>query len=73
MRSVLSFQFFRLCRGAGMRPPLWMKFSADSRWTGITGAEPRRPPISMVSPTVLPGAGRMRTAVVLPLTRPMAA
>ena len=37
------------------------------------GAEPSRPPNSTVSPTVQPGAGMMRTAVVLELTMPMAA
>ena len=39
----------------------------------MTGALPRRPPISTVSPTFLPGAGIRRTAVVLQLTMPMAA
>ncbi|CAN4047927.1 hypothetical protein EJMLMN_EJMLMN_07670, partial [Dysosmobacter welbionis] len=38
-----------------------------------TGALPRRPPISIRSPTVLPGAGSSRTAVVLLFTMPMAA
>ena len=56
-------QFFRLWRGAGMRPPRAIKSALDSGCTGITGALPRRPPISIRSPTVLPGAGRSRTRV----------
>ena len=43
--------------GAGIRPPRWMKAALEKGCTGITGAEPSRPPNSTVSPTFLPGAG----------------
>ena len=42
-------------------------------FTGITGAYPRRPPNSTVSPTSLPSTGMILTAVVFWLIIPMAA
>ena len=65
LSSTNSFQFFRLCIGAGMRPPRATNSRAEKGCTGWTGAEPSSPPNSTVSPTVQPGAGMMRTAVVL--------
>ena len=56
-----------------MRPPRAINSAADSRCSGMTGAEPSRPPKSTRSPTVFPTAGIRRTAVVLPLIMPMAA
>ena len=56
-----------------MRPPRAIKASAEYGLTRMMGARPNRPPNSTSSPTVLPGAGMMRTAVVLLLTMPMAA
>ena len=32
------FQFFKLCIGAGIRPPRRTKSTADSGWTGMMGA-----------------------------------
>ena len=62
--ETLKHQFFKLCSGAGIRPPREIKSELDSECTGITGAEPKRPPKATSSPTVLPGAGIKRTAVV---------
>ena len=45
----LAAQFFRLCMGAGIRPPRATKSSAEPVWQGITGAEPSSPPNSTVS------------------------
>ena len=56
-----------------MRPPRAIKASAEYGLTRMMGARPNRPPNSTSSPTVFPGAGMMRTAVVLLLTMPMAA
>lgn len=50
-----------------------MKRSDDFELTDITGADPSRPPNSTISPTLVLGAGMMRTAVVLLLMTPMAA
>src|SRR5215213_8754650 len=55
-----------------MRPPRRMKTPDEKPLTGMTGALPRRPPNSTTSPTFLPGAGMMRTAVVLLFMTPMA-
>ena len=56
-----------------MRPPRAMKPELHALCTGMTGAEPRSPPSSIISPTSLPSTGITRTAVVLLLTMPMAA
>ena len=37
-QGFFSSQFFRLCSGAGMRPPRAMKSAALQRLTGMTGA-----------------------------------
>ena len=56
-RQSAASQFFRLCSGAGMRPPRAMKSVLAASWTGITGAEPNRPPSSTMSPTSFPSTG----------------
>ena len=61
-----------LCIGAGILPPRAINFSADLRFTGITGALPNSPPNSSISPSLRPIAGIRRTAVVLLLTIPIA-
>ena len=43
--------------GAGILPSLFMKSEQPKRFTGMTGAYPRRPPNSTVSPTSLPATG----------------
>ena len=50
-----------------------MNSAGEFPFTGIIGAEPRRPPKSTLSPTFFPGTGMMRTAVVLLFIIPMAA
>lgn len=66
-------QFFRLCSGAGIRPPRPIKRAGDEVFSGITGPPPSNPPKDSSSPTCLPMAGTTRTAVVLELTMPIAA
>ena len=39
-------QFFKLCIGAGIRPPRAIKSAAEAVCTGMIGAEPSRPPNS---------------------------
>ena len=65
-------QIFGERRGAGDLPPRRMNSPLSTSLTGITGAEPSRPPKLTSSPTVLPGTGMTRTAVVLLLTTPIA-
>ena len=50
-----------------------MNFSDEFSFTFITGALPKSPPNSTISPTLHPGAGIILTAVVLLLITPIAA
>ena len=68
-----ELQFFRLCSGAGMRPPRAMNSAGERPFTRITGASPSNPPKETVSPSRQPAAGISRTAVVFELTTPIAA
>ena len=56
-----------------MRPPREMNAAGLAVLTAMTGARPKRPPKETESPSFLPGAGMMRTAVVFPFTMPIAA
>ena len=59
--------------GAGILPPRRMKRELSVVLTGMTGARPKSPPNSTLSPTSFPGTGMTRTAVVLLLIMPIAA
>ena len=59
--------------GAGILPPLSENNAEDFPLTFITGALPKRPPNSTISPISHPGAGIILTAVVLLLITPIAA